>query len=1140
MVSTMTDTHRIIISCLLALAVASSCVDEAPEGLFLAQVEEGAPVVVFDPNAKPLPEIPLPNDLATRLDEDEPFTGRRINVSFDAPTAVERDVRRRAELNNGFGTYSPITVSFSKALDLWNIIDRHQRNTDFADDAVYLVDVTPGSPTYLQPALLDMGRGNFPVTLKEYDMFFLNDPRDMSSNVLLETEEEDTNGNGVLDPGEDTDFDGNLDHPNVHPADARPEDGLLTWYEKETNTLILRPVVPLRQETTYAVVLTRRLVGDNGVPVASPFPFINHAMQTRALEPLKEALASNDWGLAVEDVGFAWTFTTQSVTRVLEAVRDGLYGHGKLGWLADDFPLNDFNLRKIRGGDAQPGYVAVIDEFIDGLAPLAVAAVDDPVAADAMVKDLKSVDYLVAGRFRAPSFLEDTDGIATPNYPADEDESFDINLETGEATIGERWVPFVCAVPKKADKCANGKPPVTSTRTNCDKDGNCEDVEIQRCTPYPVVLYIHGYGGLRFESLGFAGRHARFGMATCAIDAHAHGLDLKSLTITMDDSTELVVGDLLKPFATTLNLPGLLDVLGDHRARDLNNDGIADPAGDFWTYDVFHTRDVVRQTVVDHMQFLKFLRSFDGVNVMPYDTNGDGTPELAGDFDGDGLVDLGGTDVKYFAWGQSMGGIIAPILGAVDPVVQAVAPSAGGGGLFDLAMRSTNPGVPEAVFLPLFGPFIISEPQGGNTVKLSYLLQDIEDNFPVQAVHPIHETELRPGDRVVLKNLVNGEEDWAIVPADLKFRVSVASDALVASEKRVAVGINEDASNAPVATTDTTKLGDALQLEIYDGPTNVLVERVLQFGEDVSFQGVTYKAGSPLVAPAIGFGMKRGTPKLRRFLTFASMFIEPGDPVAYAPHLFADPLVSQATIDMLHPEGGDLLQPETYALYIPTAGDTNVPVNSEIAQARAGGVLEFLQPSPDYCVTADMCVDSISGQTSPVCDFVGKCLTENQVLTLNYVYEGLYNQTRFDTPPWKDPRETLFDLDDLDEGLMPWATCNSADGSPYPVCMPLWEEGITCVDGPDAPDLRDWGWAPLRATTEDGKNGMRLFMGYITDCHGFDPPMPQWEVDMTGYFINLVSNFFYQMSVGNEPSSKTPWLPSHLCMADDNCPWFPY
>ena len=33
----------------------------------------------------------------------------------------------------------------------------------------------------------------------------------------------------------------------------------MPFYEKQTNTLILRPLVPLHERTTYAVVVTRRL-----------------------------------------------------------------------------------------------------------------------------------------------------------------------------------------------------------------------------------------------------------------------------------------------------------------------------------------------------------------------------------------------------------------------------------------------------------------------------------------------------------------------------------------------------------------------------------------------------------------------------------------------------------------------------------------------------------------------------------------------------------------------------------------------------------------------------------------------------------------------------------------------------------------
>ena len=93
------------------------------------------------------------------------------------------------------------------------------------------------------------------------DRYFPNDARSESPTLIFETYEEDVNGNGALDPGEDTDADGVLDHPNVWPPGGDPRADLLTFYELESDTLIVRPIKPLREETTYAVVLTNRLVG---------------------------------------------------------------------------------------------------------------------------------------------------------------------------------------------------------------------------------------------------------------------------------------------------------------------------------------------------------------------------------------------------------------------------------------------------------------------------------------------------------------------------------------------------------------------------------------------------------------------------------------------------------------------------------------------------------------------------------------------------------------------------------------------------------------------------------------------------------------------------------------------------------------
>ena len=102
--------------------------------------------------------------------------------------------------------------------------------------------------------------------------------------------------------------------------------------------------------------------------------------------------------------------------------------------------------------------------------------------------------------------------------------------------------------------------------------------------------------------LAFAGTFAKFGLATISIDAFGHGLALDPATETSVRAALHAHG--LDPLATALFTS---------RARDLDElDGIADPGGNLWTGNAFHTRDVVRQAVVDWMQLVRLLRTFDG------------------------------------------------------------------------------------------------------------------------------------------------------------------------------------------------------------------------------------------------------------------------------------------------------------------------------------------------------------------------------------------------------------------------------------------------------------------------------------------------------------------------------------------------
>ena len=77
-------------SCLFFVGACSGGdpVDQAP----VAPVSNTGPRVRWDLGARPLPEVPLPNDVATWADPTSP-TGLRVNASMIAPTAFESALR---------------------------------------------------------------------------------------------------------------------------------------------------------------------------------------------------------------------------------------------------------------------------------------------------------------------------------------------------------------------------------------------------------------------------------------------------------------------------------------------------------------------------------------------------------------------------------------------------------------------------------------------------------------------------------------------------------------------------------------------------------------------------------------------------------------------------------------------------------------------------------------------------------------------------------------------------------------------------------------------------------------------------------------------------------------------------------------
>ena len=295
----------------IGACILSGCFSAEPEAL--KNTPTAQTTVKMDFAARPLPEIPLPNDLATRFDASSP-TNRRINASLIAPARFEADVRKLIDELDGWGVNQPITIPFTGPIDIASIEAGHRDiNYDPSNDVIYLIDITPGSPDEGELKTLDIGEGNYPVTLERLE-YWKNDPRGWTLSLGFEEADEDLDGDGVLDPGEDlngnglldpgedldgdgeldppedTDADGILDKPNYLPGanPARDDlagraDALMYFYERETNTLIATPMEPLRERTTYAVLVTKRIKDENGNAIGSPYAGINHISQTAAL-----------------------------------------------------------------------------------------------------------------------------------------------------------------------------------------------------------------------------------------------------------------------------------------------------------------------------------------------------------------------------------------------------------------------------------------------------------------------------------------------------------------------------------------------------------------------------------------------------------------------------------------------------------------------------------------------------------------------------------------------------------------------------------------------------------------------------------------------------------------------------------------
>jgi hypothetical protein len=206
-----------------------------PGGLYPAGVGAG-PQVRFEPDRAPFPDTPFPNDYFSVPDETK-VTGIRANIPTASTTRVEGRIRENLLDLDGFGAYSPIWVSFDAPLDLVTV----------TDDSALLIKLD--GPNAGECAPLDLGKGHAPI-ITTNQVYWPHDPLANANNK-------------IMDPNNKMDLDN----------DGTPE--FIDFYEFETNSLIMRPVIPLDEASRYAVVLLKDITGIGGRPIRSAFPYIN-------------------------------------------------------------------------------------------------------------------------------------------------------------------------------------------------------------------------------------------------------------------------------------------------------------------------------------------------------------------------------------------------------------------------------------------------------------------------------------------------------------------------------------------------------------------------------------------------------------------------------------------------------------------------------------------------------------------------------------------------------------------------------------------------------------------------------------------------------------------------------------------------
>ncbi len=397
--------------------------------------------------------------------------------------------------------------------------------------------------------------------------------------------------------------------------------------------------------------------------------------------------------------------------------------------------------------------------------------------------------------------------------------------------------------------------------------------------PYPVVVQGHGLTVSRLQVWPLANRLAARGLATVCIDLVGHGpmeqfymfpKVLKSLQPPLSVLAKPVVLSLgvllgipVNPFSS---LSEMVDqVFSQGVLAPITGEGRAvdvDGDGNLDPAMGFFSSDFFRMRDNIRQCVVDLMQCVRAVRGL------NGRDKVGGDVNGDGVLDLGGPNRALSFAGISLGSIIGGILMAVDPLVPDATLNVAGGGLGDIMFRTTvlNESFVRYVVRDVFGLAIVGRLQG-DEVRLTWNRDPIESAFWSVPVENVSQVQVRNVTKQTVAATSAGPGG--------AFSVVIAADA-----------------------------GDVLEVTITSA-----------WGEVRQHSRV---------APVGGLGVARSTTRSREFQMLLSWFMEPADPICYAPSWWKHPLPG--------------VPPKNVLVQLSCA-DPVVPVASGVSLARAAGLV---------------------------------------------------------------------------------------------------------------------------------------------------------------------------------------------------------